>query len=196
MTNPLKAVDDTSSADPFNLELLRVSQDFMNTVGVKKQLTTVPVRKPNKQDFFRVHSNQDYRENLSIIELKDDREIYLVTNNVLSDLTNEAIPVTIFTTVNRQGVLSLWPVRIPPSDGKSNEYWISARSAAETAMTKWVRMQANMSLGAYDIMVSEAIKLEPEWPDLSFTDILRIAFRDRLVSSITHPVVNRLRGLV
>lgn len=40
-----------SQADPFaDLGKLRLSQDFAATVGVKKLLTTVPVRKPTGQD--------------------------------------------------------------------------------------------------------------------------------------------------
>jgi hypothetical protein len=42
-------------ADPFDLEGLRLPQDFINTAGVKKELTSIPVRKPGPQDFFRVH---------------------------------------------------------------------------------------------------------------------------------------------
>ncbi len=41
--------------DPFNLERLRLSQDFESKVGVRKRLITVPVRKPNRQAFIRVH---------------------------------------------------------------------------------------------------------------------------------------------
>ena len=47
--NPLQA------ADPFDPENLRLDQSFVETSGVKKLLTTVPVRKPNNQDFVRVH---------------------------------------------------------------------------------------------------------------------------------------------
>jgi hypothetical protein len=36
---------------------------------------------------------------------------------------------------------------------------------------------------------------EPEWPDKPLTEILQIAFRDRIVDSENHPVVRRLRGL-
>ena len=39
--------------DPFNPAALRLDQSFADTVGVKKLLTTVPVRKPNRQDFVR-----------------------------------------------------------------------------------------------------------------------------------------------
>ena len=44
----------------FELESLRVSQDFVKDSGVKKLLTTVPVRKPNRQDFVRVHPDSSY----------------------------------------------------------------------------------------------------------------------------------------
>ena len=34
--------------NPFNPAALRLSQSFAGTVGVKRLLTTVPVRKPNR----------------------------------------------------------------------------------------------------------------------------------------------------
>ena len=40
----------------FELEKLRLSQNFGEIAGVKKALLTVPVRKPGKQDFITVHS--------------------------------------------------------------------------------------------------------------------------------------------
>jgi hypothetical protein len=36
---------------------------------------------------------------------------------------------------------------------------------------------------------------DPKWPELSFQELLRIAYRDRMVTKIDHPVVKRLRGL-
>ena len=44
-----------STPDPFNPTNLRLSQSFVETAGVKKLLTTIPVRKPSPQDFVRVH---------------------------------------------------------------------------------------------------------------------------------------------
>ena len=64
--------------NPFNPTSLRLDQSFADTVGVKKLLTTVPVRKPNRQDFVRVHPDPKYRLTpAAIIEVKEDREIYL-----------------------------------------------------------------------------------------------------------------------
>src|SRR6266436_3476706 len=65
--------------DPFDPANLRLDPEYLKSGGVKKLLTTVPVRKPSKQDFIRVHPDLDYRLcGVAIIELREDREIYLV----------------------------------------------------------------------------------------------------------------------
>jgi hypothetical protein len=189
-------VEITNTEDPFaNLDNLRLTQDFAETCGVKKLLTTIPVRRPNPQDFVRVHPDAAYRESFPAIELKDERELYVVNRNMQAELSTECVSATLFTAINRQGVVFLWPIRLPGPDGKTNEWWRSGREAAELAMTKWVRIKANMSLGAYEIFSAESVMQDPTWPELPFNELLRIAFRDRIISSSDHPVVKRLRGL-
>jgi hypothetical protein len=51
-----------------------------------------------------------------------------------------------------------------------------------------------MSAGQYETSVAAAEIAEPEWPDLPFTEVLRLAFKDAYIDSIDHPVVQRLRG--
>jgi hypothetical protein len=201
MANPtLQAIDPSNPTspsdipDPFDLKGLRLNASFLETAGVKKLLTTVPSRRPNPQEFIRVRSEPEFRENLATIELKDEREDYIVRPELLRELSNEVSYVTLFTTINRQGVISLWPVKLTAPDSKRNDWARSAREAAELAMTKWIRLKANMSLGAYEIHVAESEMADPVWPDLSFTELLRIAYRDRMITSLHHPVVKRLRG--
>jgi hypothetical protein len=100
------------------------------------------------------------------------------------------------TAINRQGVLFLWPIRLPGADGKIDEWSRSALDAADEAKTRWVRVTSNMSLGAYEVAVASAQVAEPDWPDLSFQEIIKIAFRDKMVSDWNHPVLQRLRGEV
>jgi hypothetical protein len=103
---------------------------------------------------------------------------------------------TLFTAINRQGVLFVWPVSVPALDAKQLEWWRSMREAAEFAMHSWVRVKANMDLGAYEIFEAGSLMADPVWPEISFQEILRIAFRDRIIDRIDHPVVKRLRGEV
>jgi hypothetical protein len=181
--------------DPFDIAGLRINPSFIETASVTKLLTTVPVRKPGKQDFIRVRPEAEYREMLAMIDLKDDREDFLVVPGLLPDLAGEVVFKTVFTAINRQGTPFLWPVPLPMADGRQNDWWRSAREAAEKAMTCWVRVKADMNLGAYVTFVAENVTAEPEWPELSFQELLRIAFRDRIITSLDHAVVKRLRGL-
>jgi len=185
----------TAAPDPFDLASLRLNPSFLETAGVKKLLTTVPARRPSPQDFVRVHPAPEYRADFALIDLKDDREDYLVRPEVLSELAGEVVFKTIFTAVNRQGVVFLWPVRLPAPDDRKTEWQRSAREAAELAMSQWVRLKANMSLGAYEITVAESVMADPVWPELSYQELVRIAYRDRMITTLDHPVVKRLRGL-
>ena len=185
-----------ASPDPFNPTNLRLSQSFVETAGVKKLLTTVPVRKPSPQDFVRVHPDPAYRENFPIIELKDEREEYIVVAELVPVLVGEFVTKTLFTAINRQGTVFFWPVRLPSPDGKNLDWWRSSREAAELAMKSWIRVRANMNLGAYDIFQAASVISDPEWPQLGFWELIKIAFRDHLVDRIDHPVIKRLRGQV
>jgi hypothetical protein len=179
----------------FALENLRLDQNFIETAGVKRLLTTVPVRKPGRQEYIRVHPHPDYRASVALIELKEDRDLYLVTPAMARELSGEFFMATLYVTINRQRVLTLWPVRLPAPDGQQSLWHKSAGEAAQLAMTKWIRVHSNMSLGAYEIDEAPITHSDPEWPPYSLQELIPIAFKDRLVNRIDHPVVQRLRGL-
>jgi hypothetical protein len=185
----------SSASNPFDPASLRLDQNYAERVGVKKLLTTVPVRKPNRQDFVRVHPDLAYRLTpAAIIELKEDREVYLVTPQMAMQLPGEFKPAALFTSINRQGVVFLWPVKLPGPDGRHNEWHRSEAEGAELAMGKWVRITANMSLGANEIFEATGDLPDPTWLELPFGEILKIAFRDHIIDRPDHPVVQRLRG--
>lgn len=189
--------DDTPRApDPFDPVNLRLSQDFATQLGVKKELLTVPVKKPAKAWFVRTHPDEAYRVSTAVLELKEDRETYIVDQHLWSELASEALfsPRALITAINRQGVLFIWPIRLPDATGKINEWSRSALEAAGLAAQRWIRVSSNMSLVAYEVVSATGDLAEPEWPDLSFRDILSIAFKDRRISSLDHPVLQRLRG--
>jgi hypothetical protein len=148
VNTPASQTDTESAPDPFAPENLRLSQSFAEMANVKKVLTTVPVRKPGPQDFVRVRDGAEFRANFPMIDLKDDREEYIVTKDLVPELLGEIVNKTLYLAINRQGTVFLWPVRLPTPDGKDLDWWRSAREAAEHATTKWVRVKSNMNLGA------------------------------------------------
>ena len=175
----------------------RLSQDFLSQVGVKKVLSTVPVRKPSKQEFVRVHPHEEWRLDTLLLELKDERENYLIAPELHEELSEFATPTSLLTTISRQKVLMLWPTKLPGLDGRSNPWHDSALQAAKLAEEKWVRISANMSLGGYEVFEALGNLSDPEWPDdgINFNRLLEIAFRGRIINSLDHPIVKKLRGL-
>jgi hypothetical protein len=108
-----------TAPDPFNPAALRLDPSYAETIGVRKQLITVPVRKPNGHEFVRVHPDLDYRLSpAAIIELKEEREVYLLTPAIANALADEFRPAILYLTTNRQKVLFLWPVKLPGLGGK------------------------------------------------------------------------------
>src|SRR5271165_1735518 len=175
-------------ADPFDLASLRLSQDFASAVGVKKLVTTIPVKKPSREWFVRTHPDPAYWLQTAVVELKEDRETYLVSPGLWPELAEETTfsPRLLVTAINRQGVLFLWPIRLPGADGKIDDWSRSALDAADEAKSRWVRITANMSLGAYDVAVGSGLMAEPSWPDIAFQEIIKIAFRDKLIPDRSH----------
>jgi len=185
----------TTAPDPFDPAALRLDPSYAEAVGVKKVLTTVPVRKPGKQEFIRVHPGTDYRLSpVGIIELRTEREAYLVTPQMAQGLNDEIALVSLRTAISRQGVTFLWPVRLPDPNGRQNQWHESAAEAVGRAEKRWVRVKANMDLAAYEVFEAIGELPEPEWPDEPFKKILEIAFRGRVVDRTDHPLIKRLKG--
>ncbi len=185
---------ENTAPDPFDLDSLRVTGDI-NTIGAERLLVRVPVRKPFKQEFFRVHAGQDYRLTCAILELKAEREFYLVTPAVLSAMTEDVRHVELRICITRQGTLFIWPVPMPGPDGRTNSWHESAREAADLAEKDWIRMVANMPAGGYEVYRATGKISEPEWPDRTFQELIQLAFKDgKLIDSVDHPIVQQLHG--
>ena len=57
-----------------------------------------------------------------------------------------------------------------------------------------MRIVANMEAGGYDISEAAANIGEPEWPELQFDEMIKIAFQGKLVDRADHPLILKLRG--
>jgi hypothetical protein len=154
------------------------------------------VGKPNRQSFVRVNPDPAFRLETAVLELKLERETFLIEPRLVPHLPGEVTAKVLFTAITRQGVVFLWPVRLPNPDGRHDPWSNTALQAAQAAMKNWVRLIPNQGLGAYDLHVATADIPEPEWPQLSFAELLKIAFAgDKLIRSLDHPVIQGLRGL-
>lgn len=177
---------------------LRLSQDYSAALTVEEVLTTIPIQKPNKEWLIRVHPKWGIE--MATLELKTDRELYVLSNNLHKQLPPELLGLVsravLLPTMNRLGHFLFWPLKVPDVDGKPNDWHRSAIEAANIARTHWVRVVADMSRQRYVTFKATGEILEPEWPSSSFEDLLMTAVKGKVVNSLDHPVLKKLRGEV
>lgn len=183
--------------DPFDPASLHLGADYSEGLGVKKVISTIPTRKPNKSEWFQVRPGDGWRLQTAVLEIENgvDRATYLVAKHLWPDLSGEISPALVLTCLNRAGDLFLWRIKLPGPDGRSNTWTESALRIAQAAESSWCRMVSDTSNGHYTHFEPAADLPEPKWPDLTFPEVLKIAFRDRFIESVDHAILRQLRGV-
>lgn len=184
----------TLSTEDLNLDAMRLPSDFGAITGVQKVLTMVPIRKPSPQAYVRVHPDVAWTLVVAVVEMKDDNDVYLVLPELYSALAQEARPKQLYIGITRDGNPFVWLVNMPGPDGRIDMWSQSAHAGANLAKKHWVRIKSNRDLGAYEVLQANNLKDEPSWPGLSFKELVNLAFRGKVIDSLDHVVIRRLRG--
>jgi hypothetical protein len=198
MSKP-KPVDLEVNTENFfhDLEAIRLSPEDTAEIGTREILTRVPVRRPRKDEFIRCHPDPAMSLAVTIYtDRAEQDDVYLVAPAMRRALGEDLRPVLLQLTISRKGTIFIWPLTIPSDENPLGRSWHeSARKAAELAKSQWIRISADKALGGYRVRVAEGKLSEPEWPvDRTFSDLLAIAFSDRIIMNDDHPVPRRLRG--
>jgi len=182
INEPLAATHTAQVSTPatplFNLAALRLPSNYGATLGVKKVLAAVPIRKPRRGEFFRVHPDEKWSFVVYTVEV--DREFYVVGPDIADVLSSLVRPTQLHAAIDRT----------------DNSWHESRAQAVERAKTAWVRMDSNMQASSYDIYVAMAELAEPIWPDIAAQELFEVAFRGRVISDETHPIVQAHLGKV
>jgi len=107
---------------------------------------------------------------------------------------DEIQPVVLFTAVNRQQGVFIWPVRLPKGEGRTDRFMESDMVAAKEAEQKWTRRYWLPDVGMHKVLAAPNLTDKPVWPDISFQELLKIAFKNSFIHDQNHPVIRRLRG--
>ena len=88
------AEDRLVSADIFDkIDDLRLTPDAASVAGTIEILSHVPVRKPNRYEFFRTPTDHDMWFGTGVFEDKQERETFFVTPRMREQLVGEIKPV-------------------------------------------------------------------------------------------------------
>jgi hypothetical protein len=155
-------------------------------------------RKPNDKEFIRVSKNPGEIMPFDILEI-DNNSKYIVTPTAMAainKLHEEMGRVLLKTkrqmlhlTVNMDGVGFLWPITVMDDNN-----WVdSAHNCATIAKDQWIRIVSNQSAQRYDYhLANKKANVVPKWPKETFTEMLNLAFKDKLIRSLDHPAIKHL----
>ena len=100
-----------------NIDALRLSPDAAAAAGAREILIHVPVRKPSRTEYFRVHPDPSMQLEAGVFEDRDEREVFFIAPGLHEQLSGEWKPRLLVTVTNRQGTVFLWPVPLPDGTG-------------------------------------------------------------------------------
>jgi hypothetical protein len=195
-TNPqpsANGVPPPAGPNPFDPVSYRVTSGFAGVTGTPVRFV-VPVKKPDKEPFIRVHSGEEFQDTVGLIELRTTRELYLVTVNLHADLALEPTFCLrrLLTCITAQGAVFFWPLRLPKPDGSFDDWGRSEWDAARYCMEHWGRVGTRD--GSYQVTPAAGAALEPRWDGRTFPELIAVAFRDKVITTWDHDVLRTLRG--
>ena len=179
----------------FDPARFRMSTSSSNDPVAQKVHTVIRVDKPAKQQFVRARVGDLWRTVCATVRLAGDERPYIVDPSVAHLVAHDMKLVQLRLAIDRQGNLFLWPVPLPPAEGVENLWNQSQRQIADLAEMRWVRLMSNNAIGAYEAFEAGAEIPEPTWPELTFAEILEIAFgHGHVIDDHDHPAIRTLRG--
>ena len=196
MTPTLSPATVTPATTGFDFNSLRLPANYSAGLAVKKMLNKVPVGKPDRAKFFRVPDDEAFTFRVFLYEDKVANETYIVLPFVQPLLGSLARPAQLHAAIDRTDNPFLIPVILPSEDGQWNSWHESLAQGVEMAKDHWVRLVANKSINAYDINQATAALPDPEWPDTTMEELVKVAFRNKIIDNPDHPVIRALLGAV
>jgi hypothetical protein len=179
--------------NPFDPARIRIGTNYGDLVGTQAANLTFPVwARPPKASWFRVHPTNEVDILMLDLTETDSDALYYLDRSLYSQLILEpTVGIRLLVQCQtRQGTDFLWAIKLKgPFDKRENSWTTSALKERTLGRTKWIRHRSNREKQGYDPKVAVGIDAEPEWPTMSFEEILELALKDRYITSLDHEVL-------
>jgi hypothetical protein len=199
MADKAAQVDPNVPKDANDLDSLWLSREVNDDITAITHHKII-VDKP--KNFFRTVPGSEYRRHVEIYTHKIEGvvgEQHYIIAKPMRGLIEEARPAQLVTVVYRDGTPRLWPIKSPKEGERDNEAWVAARSCANSAQTKWVKLVwVKSSYLTRDSQPGYAP--EPDWtkPPFklpSFEELVRAGFGEHgIIKNKSHPIYRELFG--
>jgi hypothetical protein len=188
---PAVATDDPDEA------FLRAAQATMPDAIARavQQVLTFEARRPEPDEFFRVHPTQ--KATVWLVERKfnvrgeGEERFYLVDEAMVRKFIGCKSKVTryeIRRAISNQDIEFLIPVPIDATLGHAK----SMRAYVEKAETTWIKVQSQKTKVVFEEAVNQA--LVPAYSDVTLAKMIVSAFGEGFIKDENHPIYKAVRG--
>jgi len=189
----IKETEEKTKLKGFNLDEFK-ARPIDPSAKRKKRILTIPVGKPNKQNFFRVHPKMEYPA--YILDWEEDRTSYLVHPDIADLIPNQVKYKILYVSIYATNTPFLLSVPQPDSEGRWNNWHESLSEAVTIAKKKWIRLEADLTSQGYNIIEAIGNYGNPEWPEMTMEEFLEIAFKNTQIVEEDHPKIKELYGKI
>jgi hypothetical protein len=191
------AIMAASAGTPDEFDKLIRKPGSAAAIPTRRLITTILTGRPPKHSFFRAHSEKG-KYTLELRVVRDENDFgkeYIVAPNMDGHLWNKSYRVAVALCITMQGMLFMMTVRLADENsGRMDSFNESLLPIVEEARTQWVTLT---TIGKTYVSDAPRDKFpDPEWPEITMIEALKIAFRGRVIESLEHPLAKRLLGIM
>jgi hypothetical protein len=178
------------------ISALRLPDNFTTNIGGEKLPLKPIFGKFSKHRFARVHPGKEYMFICLTVDDKDLGETYIVTPNMQAYLGSHAVPKILRLSVDTTGLPKIIAQPVIDQNTRPNIWHTSLIRGILLAETSWVRLEANMSAGQYNVIVSKDDLGEPQWPSQSMDELVQEVFSNNIIADENHPYIRQIQGRI
>ena len=153
--------------------------------------TSIPVRTPDKQWWFRAHPDPTKSLPVDILEISggDDEGTWFLDPTVEypDELTGYIMPAIITLCITSDKTLFFYLAKQSSKSPKE-----STRYCLREAKKMWVKQRWSPTSKSYNVTPASKLRYDPVWPSIPFSDLLDKAFGDRWIEDASHAVITSL----
>ena len=147
--------------------------------------------------FFAVHPDPDMRPLVMLVKPDggdlEDEDWLLVDADVEDDLADVGMMYELVLCRTSNGGHFLWRLKVEEPGSRMDGYTESAREALEEHVGRWIKLKGDRKARLYEVIKGSPVKTI-RWPEFDIDELVRRAFKGRVVASEDHELIRRLRG--
>ena len=148
--------------------------------------------------FFVAHPDRDTRPIVMLVKPDGDdleeEDWLLVDADVEDELADVGTMYELVLCRTSNGGYFLWRLKVEEPGGRIDGYTESAREALEEhAGRRWIKLKGDRQSRAYEVIKGSEVGAI-RWPEFGIDELVKRAFKGRVVASEDHELIRRLRG--